>query len=141
MKRFLVIALAAAMFVSPVMSTAQAMEPVRRARIESKEEIERNGRGRRRGGRRRGGGSGGWVAAGLLGGALIAGAIASGSRSSRRSHRYYDEPTIIYQQAPTVVYPSQTYVVPQTTYSYPSATAEVYEYDANGNLVPYRGGY
>lgn len=129
MKKLLIIALAAAMFVSPVMSTAAAVEPIRQEQI--KENTERGPRRgpphRGRGGRRYRGGSSsaGWVAAGILGAAVIGSAIASSNRHS--------SPSYVYESPTTVVVPSNP------TYVYPPTDSTVYTYDSSGNLVPLYG--
>lgn len=148
MKKLLVFALAAAMFMSPLMSTAAAMEPVRKTQIKEEYAGPRGGRYHRGRGRRHRGGSGGWVAAGILGAALVGTAIASSSRRSSPTY-VYEQPTVVYPSTPTYVYPSTpSYVYPSTTttYSYPSSGSvvvdpNVYTYDANGNLVPYYPSY
>lgn len=161
MKKYVVLALVAAMFLSPVFSTAAAFEPLRLQDSlgQGREEFEgRRGRSsRRRGGRYyRGSSSGAWVAAGILGAAVIGSAIAS-SKASKREREYYAAPTYVYQQPayvyeqqPTYVYQQPGAVVVQPGQSYGQTYVDqsggavvvdpnVYTYDANGNLVPYYG--
>jgi uncharacterized protein YcfJ len=85
MKRMIVLALVVAMFLTPLMSTAQAFEPIRnRAGIAMKEDAPEGWRRRRvyrhvRRPRRGGSSSGAGIVGALIGG-LIAGAIKSSQK-------------------------------------------------------------
>lgn len=87
MKRIAILALAAAMFISPLMSTASAMEPF--AKQDQLTEGRHDRRGGNRGGRHNDRGrdrrrhrssSGGAIAGAIIGGLIVGGIVASNSK-------------------------------------------------------------